>query len=164
MLSSAEGLHVNGPERFEDGPPMLLAGLRRRHAFSAMHDSIPRQWTDLQPLLGGIAGRVGAEFYGAMCGADDHGIEYLGGVQVASFDGLDASIGRMRVPAQHYAVFTHRGPAATLHATWQRIMEWLPGSGFVSAQQPDFERYGAGYDPLAPGGRVEIWVGVLRRP
>lgn len=143
---------------------MLLAGLRRRHAFATMRESIPRQWTDFQPLVGGIEGRVGIGFYGAMCGADGDGIEYLCGVQVVSFDGLDASIGRMRVPAQHYAVFTHQGPAATLHATWQRIMDWLPGSGYVSAQQPDFERYGAGYDSLAPDGRVEIWVGVLRSP
>jgi AraC family transcriptional regulator len=155
---------VIDPDRFENGHPMLLAGLRRRHGFATMRESISRQWADFQPLLGGIAGRVGTDFYGAMCGADNDGIEYLSGVQVASFEGLDAPIGRVRVPAQHYAVFTHQGSAATVHTTWQRIMDWLPTSGCVSAQQPDFERYSAGYDPLAPEGRLEIWVGVLRKP
>jgi AraC family transcriptional regulator len=36
----------------------------------------------------------------------------LAGVEVEAFDGLPHQLGRMRVPAQRYAVFTHRGHVA----------------------------------------------------
>jgi hypothetical protein len=49
-----------------------------------------------------------------------------------------------RVPAQHYAVFEHRGPVATIGATWNAIWsEWLPRSGRTVADTPDFEVYDA---------------------
>jgi predicted transcriptional regulator YdeE len=96
-----------------------------------------------------------------MCGADDTGLEYLSAVAVGSFEALPPNLGRMRVPAQRYAVFGHDGAPATLRHTWQRILDWLPGSGFASAQQPDFERYRAGTDPQAGDAGIEVWVGVV---
>lgn len=150
------------PDRFVDGQPMLLAGLRRRHDFHAMHTGIPEQWQDFHALAA-IPGRTGQNLYGVICGADAGGCEYLCGVEVVSLTELPADLGRMRVPAQRYAVFVHDGHVSTLRQTWQQIMDWLPISNYVSAQAPDFEVYGPAYDTATGMGGTEVWIGVQPR-
>ena len=142
---------------------MLLAGLRRHHSFADSPSSIPEQWDDFA-RLGRIPGQVGDVAYGAICGADPakQSLEYLVGVEVQRFDDLPADLGRMRVPAVRYAVFTHEGPVAAIRATWDEAMnDWLPTSGFASAQTPDFERYDERFDASTGSGVVEIWLGIV---
>ena len=55
------------PLRYEDGRPMLFAGIRRKHTFANMADGIPRQWQDFVKL-GKLPGQVGTTTYGAICG------------------------------------------------------------------------------------------------
>lgn len=43
------------------------------------------------------------------------------------------------VPANKYAVFTTT--LKTMRATYQRVEEWLPKSGYHRAKAPDFELY-----------------------
>lgn len=151
-------------QRFEHGRPMLLAGIRRTHSFASMAADIPAQWHEFEKL-GELPGQVGAIAYGAICGGDPKAqtMEYLCGVEVASFDGLPPALGRMRVPAGFYAVFWHGGEIAGVQATWREIFAWLPNSGFESANAPDFERYDERFDPKTGQGGVEIWLAV-RRP
>ncbi len=150
------------PDRFEMGKPMLLGGLRQRHEFAAAGVGIAEQWRQFKSC-GELPGRIGSNLYGVMCGADETGFEYMCGVEVESLAGLPEGTGRMRVPAQHYAVFVHPGPAATLRATWEQILEWLSDGSHESAHTPDFEVYGPDSDPLAGRGGIEIWVGVVPR-
>jgi AraC family transcriptional regulator len=43
--------------------------------------------------------------------------------------------------------------------TWRAFLEtWLPASGLMAADAPDFERYDADFDPRTGMGGVEIWV------
>lgn len=98
-----------------------------------------------------------------MCGADSAGFEYMCAVEVESFAGLPAGTGRMRVPAQRFAVFAHDARTATLRSTWLQILEWLSGGDYESAHTPDFELYGPDSDPLGPAGGVEVWVGAVPR-
>lgn len=149
------------PIRFEDGSPMLLAGLRRGHAFEEAGSGIAEQWRE---FLSGqeIPGRVGSFFYGVMCGADATGLEYMCGVGVNSFDALAAGTGRMRVPAQHYAVFRHP-KGAPLASTWRQIFAWLDEGPFASANRPDFERYSSAPELTSDLEDVEIWIGVVEK-
>ena len=149
------------PDRFEDGNPMLLAGLRRRHTFAGAERGIAEQWRE---FLSGeqIKGRVGSTFCGVMCGTDASGIEYMCGVEVESFGAIPAETGRMRVPAQRYAVFRHP-PAANLGSTWRNIMAWLAEGPYESAHRPDFERYPDAPDLSIALAGVEIWVGVVKK-
>lgn len=149
------------PSRFENGSPMLLAGLRRRHTLAAAERGVAEQWRE---FLAGpeIAGRVGAFFYGVICGGDADGFEYLCGVEVESFDGLAPGTGRMRVPTQRYAVFAHPSDAST-GSTWRRIFAWLDEGPYASAHKPDFERYPSAPHPAAKPSGVEIWVGVVEK-
>ncbi len=152
------------PARFEDGRAMLLAGVRRHHPFAESGQNIAGQWRQLQ-ALGPLPGQLGTTRYGVMCGHDPRGIEFMCGVEVDAFEGLPGDLGRMRIGPEHYAVFLHPGPVATIRATWERIMrEWLPGSGYQSAQKPDFEVYDQQTDPVSGTGGVEIWVALLGDP
>jgi len=150
------------PQRYEDGRPMLLAGIRRKHTFASMSQDIPRQWHDFLEL-GKLPGQVGTTAYGAICGGDPkkQTMEYMVAVEVQSFDAIAKDLGRMRVPAVRYAVFRHEGNVATIRDTWKQIFEvWLPRSGMQSAQTPDFEVYDERFDGATGEGGVEIWLGV----
>ncbi|HUQ53476.1 MAG TPA: GyrI-like domain-containing protein [Gammaproteobacteria bacterium] len=150
------------PDRYEDGRPMLLAGIRRQHTFAGMGKDIPRQWDDFLEL-GTLPEQVGATAYGAICGGDSQTqtMEYMCAVEVRSFDSVPKDLGRMRVPAVRYAVFRHAGNVATIQSTWQEVLsKWLPSSGLRSANTPDFEVYGERFDGATGDGGVEIWLGV----
>jgi len=152
-----------GPVRFVDLPPMLLAGLRRHHGFVDAGATIAAQWADFR-AAGEPPGAAPGVAYGVICGAGEGSFEYLSGMQARDFTALPPGMGRMRVPAQHYAVFEHRGAVAGLKETWRRALdEWLPGSGYRSAERPDFERYDARFDPATGRGVVEVFVGVVGR-
>lgn len=151
-------MNVTLTPRFEDGRAILLAGLREQHSFDQAAASIPVQWQRFVAL--GLLPPNGATTYGVMCGTDQaaRSFEYMCAVEVPSFDGLRAEIGRMRIPPQHYAVFTHKGHVATLRQTWDAIWsEWLPTSGFRPANTPDFERYDERFNPMTGEGVIEIW-------
>lgn len=149
------------PARYEQGRPMLFAGVRRKHTFAGMSKDIPRQWDDFNKL-GALPAQVGGAAYGAICGGDPatQTMEYMCAVEVEGFDALPKELGRMRVPAVRYAVFLHAGNVATIQSTWQQIFTWLPSSGMQSAHTPDFEVYGESFDPATGDGGVEIWLGV----
>lgn len=142
---------------------MLLAGIRRHHAYAESPRTIPEQWAELTaagPLPGQVPGMVA---YGVICGNDPANgrFEYMTAVEVHSFDALPEGQGRMRVLPRRYAVFAHDGPTATLHRTWDAIWnEWLPRSGLRGAHAPDFERYDERFDRTTGRGGIEIWYPV----
>ena len=151
------------PTRFADGAAMLLAGVRRWHAFADAPRDIPAQWMEFHQLPG-LPPRAGAVTYGVVCASEPQRarFEYFCAIEVPSFDGLPPEVGRMRVPAQRYAVFTHRGHVSGLQETWRSIWEeWLPRSGHQPANTPDFERYDNRYDSATASGEMEIWFPVV---
>lgn len=149
------------PVRYEQGRPMLFAGLRRKHTFAALSQEIPRQWDDFSKL-GALPGQVGSTAYGAICGGDPatQTMEYMCAFEVQSFEALPKELGRMRVPPVRYAVFLHEGNVASIQRTWQQVFAWLQSSGMQSAHTPDFEVYGDNFDAATGDGGVEIWLGV----
>jgi AraC family transcriptional regulator len=150
------------PERFEDGKPMLLAGLRRRHQLAAAEPGIAEQWREFLSREPPPA-RVDSHFYGVMCGSDGVSLEYMCGVEVESFAALAPDVGRMRVPPQRYAVFLHP-EHSPLRTTWQKILAWLSSGSYESTHRPDFERYRSPPDATVANRGVEVWVGVVERP
>jgi AraC family transcriptional regulator len=149
------------PPRFETGKPLLIAGLSERYN----HENgagIPGQWERFHQSVGSIPGRIGQVAYGVCCNSDDAGnFDYIAGVEVSDFSDLPRDFGRVRIPEQRYAVFTHRDHVSTIRRTISTIWNhWLPASGLKAADAPTFERYDGNFDPLTGNGGFEIWVPV----
>lgn len=150
------------PQRFDTGPALLLAGLRRHHPYGEAQRSIPEQWQAFKALLP-LPGQMGSITYGATCGHTDSDFEYMTGAEVSTFDGLPPTLGRMRIQPREYAVFLHTGPIQGIADTWAAILHgWLPTCGFTEAHAPCFERYDGRYDPSTASGKVEIWIPIER--
>jgi AraC family transcriptional regulator len=151
---------LNAP-RFENGKPMLIAGLRG-HFTTENWAGIPAQWERLISY-GRIPGAVGFVHYG-LCFNMSNGIDYLCGVEVSAIDGLLAEFTHVNIPAQKYAVFAHHEHVSKLHNTLDAIQrQWFPGSGHEAVRPsggvPDFfERYGEGFDPRTGMGDIEVWI------
>jgi AraC family transcriptional regulator len=151
------------PERYEQGRPMLLGGLRQWHPLSELASRIPEQWRQFRSM-GPVNGRLGTSAYGVMCGVTADALEYMCAVEVASFTELPEHLGRMRIHAQHYAVFRHRESVSSIKTTWERIFSWLDAAeAYESAQRPDFEVYDDSFDPRTGPGGIEIWISVSER-
>jgi AraC family transcriptional regulator len=159
-ISMDQALIVDLPQpRFEDGKLLLIAGPGERYTFETAQ-GIPAQWQRFAPHIGNLPGQVGRFTYGVCVNSDDAGnFEYIAGVEVASFDGLPAELSRVRIPAQRYAVFSHRDHISTIRSSFYTIWnKWLPESGHGIADAPNFERYGEAFDPRRGTGGVEIWL------
>jgi AraC family transcriptional regulator len=147
------------PPRFENGKRMLIAGLGERYNYETSA-GIPMQWQRFGPHIGHIPAQVSGTTYGVCSNGDDAGnFDYLCGVEVSDFSKLHPEISRVSIPAQRYAVFSHRDHISAIRQTWNTIWnKWLPESGYEVTDAPFFERYGENFDPRTGMGGLELWV------
>ncbi len=147
------------PPRFENGRPLLIAGLGERYTWETSK-AVPAQWQRFVPYLGDISRQVGRDTFGVAYNGDDEGnFDYLAGVEVADFSDLPAAFSRLRIGPQKYAVFSHREHISTIRRTVKTVWsKWLPESGYEAADAPSFERFGEEFEPQTGMGGFEIWI------
>jgi len=147
------------PVRFENGRILLIAGLAQRYTCETSA-GIPSQWQRFVPHIGNVPARIGGAAFGVRWNGDEDGnFGYLSGVEVSHFSLLPAEFAYIRIPAQKYAVFSHREHISTIRSSWITIWnKWLPESGHELVDAPDFERYDEEFDPRAGTGGLELWV------
>ena len=145
--------------RFVDGKPMFIAGLDQRFAFDNT-SAIPGLWARFGPHIGKVPGQIGHVTYGLCYEMDGAAFQYLAGVEVADASNLPSGFTSIQVPAQRYAVFSHRDHVSKLSETMGAILEqWLPKSGHEAVGSAVmFERYGDTFDPNTGKGDVEVWA------
>ena len=148
--------------RKEAGAALLIAGMIVRYTNETVA-GIPMQWQRFEPYIGTMPNRVNGMSYGVCRGFDDTGhFDYVSGVAVSSLADLPAELSGIRVPAQTYLVFNHRGHVSGIHATWQAIIgDWFPASGYKMTDGPGFERYGEDFDGRTGLGTTEIWIPIV---
>lgn len=147
--------------RFETGRPLLVAGIRERcNVDSDM--AIQSQWQRFAPHIGHVPGQVGTAAYGVCYNIDESGnFDYIAGVEVSGSDNLPPDLAPIRIPAQRYAVFTHRDHILSIRNTIYTIWnKWLPESGHDVVEAPEFELYDERFNPMTGMGEVEIWIPV----
>jgi AraC family transcriptional regulator len=161
MMDSTALDHLK-PPRFETSKPLLVAGVSERITHENGGAGIPGQWHRFHQSVDGTPGRIGKVAYGVCCNGDDAGnFDYIAGVEVADFSDLPREFGRVRIPEQKYAVFTHAEHISTIRRTTNTIWNhWLPISGMKAADAPSFERYDENFDPSTGNGGLEIWIPV----
>lgn len=159
-MDETHGPALDAP-RIEQGRTLLVAGLAERCDMAGAA-GIPALWSRFLEHFGHIPGQVGDKAYGVIWNGDDEGnMEYMAGAEVADFSDLPAEFTRLRIPAQIYAVFAHRGHITGIRATWMAIWgQALPAAGLTVADAPAFELYGREFDPRTGFGGFEIWVPV----
>jgi AraC family transcriptional regulator len=159
ILMDQSFLSALEPPRFETSRPLLIAGLGERYDCETSA-AIPMQWQRFGPYIGNIPGETGDVAYGVCANGDDAGnFDYVAGVEVTDFSDLPRELSRVRIPAQKYAVFSHREHISTIRRTVNTIWnKWLPASGHEIADAPEFERYGPEFDPNNGNGGLEIWI------
>ncbi len=147
------------PTRFEHGKQFLVAGFARHYSAETIAD-IPSQWQSFAPHIGAVPGQIGSTTYGVCYNGDGSGnIDYLSGVEVASFDGLPDEFDRLVIEKRKYAVFLHADHISTIRRTVHAIWgNWLPQGPYEAASAPDFELYDERFDGKTGNGGVEIWI------
>jgi AraC family transcriptional regulator len=145
--------------RIVDGRPLLIAGLGDHFTFESL-GGIPALWQRFHQHIGNVPGRAGATLYGVCYNTDEAGhFDYIAGVEVADFAALPKDFARLRLAEQRYAVFWHGEHVSTTRGTFMAIFnDWLPKSGYQSADAAPFERYDERFDPRTGTGGFEIWI------
>ena len=155
--------------RFEDGGPMVLAGIGRVFTWSEMGE-IPTLWNEFHPQISALSGVIGTAAYGVNLAppADGGDFGYMAAVEISDAAAVPADLTTVRLPAQRYAVFPHHGHVTELTGTIGAIMgEWLPESGHRSPEvEPGgmvfLERYTEEFDPYTGLGGMEVWMPIER--
>lgn len=155
--ADGERVALDEPRLARDGT-RLIAGLGCRYTPDTTQ-GIPAQWQRLS-LHHAAALPKQRTAFGVFCNSDDEGsFEYIAGVDVQGFGGLDPALATLRLPAREYVVATHHGHISGIRRTWQAFVgDWLPRSGLQVADAPDFEKYSADFDDVSGIGDVEIWL------
>ena len=165
---SDEETMTMGP-RILDRTAFAVVGLPLKVSRTTTHE-ISTLWGRLMPRLAEIPGRIEGGCYGLMHNFDkkEGNFDYLAGVAVAGTHAVPAGMSRIEVPAQTYAVFTHRIENPVLSQDLPRTFNyiygtWLPDSDYQAAQGPEFEYYDSRFDPGANSGEIDIYVPVAAR-
>lgn len=158
LMDSTAFSEIAAP-RFENAKAMLVAGLGERIS-QETSAGIPGLWQRFHQYMQNVPGRVGPLAYGVCCNGDDAGnFDYIAGVEVADFSDLPHEFSRVRIPAQRYVVFTHTEHISSIRRTVNSIWNrWLPASGHMVADAPNFESYDEKFDSVTGNGGLEIWV------
>ena len=94
----------------------------------------------------------------------DH-FNYYAGVEVSKDSMPPNGMELLHIPAQNYAVFTHKGGIKDLSLTNQYIWgTWLPQSGYELAPASDLEVYPASFRPDINESEIEIWIPLKEAP
>ncbi len=161
-MSEASTVKLQEP-RLQDRRALLVAGLRRHYTPETMNE-IPALWQRLP--FGKIPSQLGHMAYGVLFNQADAagGFDYLAGVEVSGVSAVLADLTYVKIPAQKYAIFCHRGHVSKLKDTIAAIWhEWLPAS-HRSVSQPAagsprmIEYYAENFDPETGLGDMEVWL------
>jgi len=149
--------------RILEAPAFQALGLVETHAFGDV-TRIPAQWRAFGPQIETIPGRVGPAPLGLMLDIDDDGrFSYACAVEVTDVDRRPAGLRKLRVPAQTYAVFLHRGHVSELRQTYAAIFDrWFPARSARLASGPVLERHDPRFDVKTGRGGLEIWAPLAR--
>jgi len=86
-------------------------------------------------------------------------------IEVAGFDAIPDDMESYTLTGGLYAVFTHKGAAATGPETFRYIFgTWLPGSEYTLDNRAHFEILGAKYKNDDPESEEEIFIPVRSKP
>jgi AraC family transcriptional regulator len=124
-------------------------------------NEIPQLWGRFVPRIPEIQHRnPDPATYGVMYDYDEATGEsaYVAALHVGSASDLPEGMVSVEIPAAQYAVFTCTLP--TIGPTYEKIHQWLPQSPYEHAGTPEFEYYGADFDPENASSPMSVYIPV----
>lgn len=163
--SSALGGNCMEPRIVEKGSFKLVGMIYHGQNKS---NEIGQLWTEFDRLLDQIPYRQNKDSYYGLCFGMEKGnpaFSYLAALPVDRFDEVPLDMVAKTVPAQTYAVFTHRGPTSKILETYDYgYGTWLPASEYEPAASFDFEFYDDRFTgPDDPNSQIDIYIPIKRK-
>ena len=85
-------------------------------------------------------------------------------MEVTHFESIPADMEAFIMEEGLYAVFLHKGAASSGPNTFKYIFEtWLPNSGYIYDDRPQFEILGEKYKNEDPDSEEEIWIPIKHK-
>ncbi len=154
-------LNRPAPPQLIRSDAILVVGLAEPMTFETTH-RIPAQWQRFVPYMEAIADIVPTMPVGVAAAFDDAGAyEYICALEVRRFGETPASLRKLSIAPQTYAVFQHRGHVSGINDTYLAIWnDLLPEMGLTVLDAPSIERHNSAFDPSTGEGGLEIWIPV----
>lgn len=153
--------------RVETLTGIKLIGMRIIMSFS---DNRTRElWTSFMPRKREITNSIGIELYsveiyppGFFTKFNPMAVfEKWAATGVTDFGSIPAGMEQLSLPEGLYAVFLHKGSAATGPETYKYIFNtWMPESAYIVDDRPHFAVMGEKYKNDDPDSEEEIWIPV----
>jgi AraC family transcriptional regulator len=129
----------------------------------AQSTRIPEIWSRFAPRMHEVPKRVGQRSYGVCLenagdDAETGCFTYVAGVEVSQIEHVPDGMIAVTVPANTYAVFTHRGHVSQIKDTFGRALgQWLPAASYLHVAAPHFEQYDERFNPQTSSGEVDLY-------
>ena len=144
-------------------PGFQVIGMAGR--FTPTSSKIPELWGRFAPRIHEVPERRGEHTLGLCMDADPDAVAeacftYVAGVEVKPVADVPDGMASFTVPANTYAVLTHRGHLSRLPDMVKHVWgSWLPASGYRHVAAPDFEYYDPErWDPGTGDGEVDLYI------
>lgn len=129
-------------------------------------NTIPQLWSRFNPVSGTIKNVTEANVALGLCPHTDvkdfneeTEFEYIAGLVVSSFDDIPEGMMSYEVPAQRYAVFTHKGSIESLGETYHAIYsDWFAKNDYEFSPGTEFELYDERFKFGADDSEMDIYV------
>jgi len=152
--------------RIETIAQKKLAGMRIRMSYA--HNKTHELWKGFMSRRSAIRNSIGTDLFSLQVyppsfdfnSFDPHALfEKWAAVEVTEFDETPDDMETFLLPGGLYAVFLHKGAAATASKTFTWIFgTWLPQSGYHLDLRPHFEILGEKYKNDDPASEEEVWI------
>ncbi len=166
-LNLTEAIVMTTPElpplelpRVEFLNEMTFVGLVQRYDRESLA-GIPNQWQRFTPLIRSIPNQVGYDSFGVRYNLDEDGnFDYMSGVPVRGEGDYPTELVQLKLPAQKYAVFSHKGHLSEVRSVVAAIWSGaLSESGYEPAEGAMLAKFCQSQARPGQGG-FEIWVAV----
>ena len=122
---------------------------------------IPKLWQRFRSYSGYLKDAALGDRVGIIGAGDapEGKLDFLAGKKLATPIPVPDGFETRTVPAGDYAKFTHKGPVRTVNHTMHYIFgSWLPKSGRLLGDGPEFGLYPKAYEPTSEDGEMYIYV------
>ncbi|NIM95897.1 MAG: AraC family transcriptional regulator [Anaerolineales bacterium] len=143
-------------------PAFRVVGLKYRGKNE--NGEVPQLWREFWPRHDEIPQRAPVNVsYGVIDHFDEvsGAFDYIAGVEVTDDDEVPEGMTAVDVPEQMYAVFDCTLPTL-MEAIQFAYGEWLPGSGYVREEGPEFELYDERFDVSQEKYGMSIYIPVRK--